>query len=327
MQKAYEEGRKAVDFAPRNLTARANLVWYAIGAGKFEVAEKEFQEVMKLNPQFADAWVPLALARLAHDRPREAEKTYLELSSRDERAASLAAIGLADLALYEGRLKEARKILDEGIEADLKNDFQDEANLKTVMLAQTLLAQGNKDAALRAADRIASSSRKGSDLFSVARLYIQAGQSENALKIAADLNVKPQAELQAYARLIEGEAARKKTDIPGAIELYQKAQSLQDTWLGHLALGCAYLDAAQFIESHSEFDTCLKRKGEATAVFLDDFPSYRYFAPVYYYLGQAQEGLKSPAAKESYQRFLKIKERADPGDPMIDDARQQLKNF
>ena len=54
---------------------------------------------------------------------------------------------------------------------------------------------------------------------------------------------------------------------------------------------------------------CLKRKGEATSIFLDDFPSYRYFAPVYYYLGRAQEGLKSPAAKESYQKFLRSRKR------------------
>jgi len=327
MQKAFEEGQKAVEFAPRNLTARANLVWYAIGSGKFEVAEKEFQEVMNLNPEFADARVPLALAQLAQGRPGEAEKTYLELSSRGARAASLAAIGLADLAIYEGRLNDARKILEEGISADLKNNFEDEASLKRAMLAQDFLAQGKFDPAVREGDRIASSSIKGSDLFSVAQVFIEAGQSEKALKVAEQLNAKPQAELQAYARLIEGEAAQKRGDIPGAVDLYQKAQALQDTWLGHMALGRANLEAAQFIEAHSEFDTCLKRRGEATAIFLDDFPSYRYFAPVYYYLGRAQEGLKSPAAKESYQKFLIIKERADPGDPLVEDARSRLKSL
>ena len=324
MQKAFEEGQKAVEFAPRNLTPRANFVWYAIGYGKFDAAEKEFQEVMKLNPEFVDAWVPLALAQLAQDRPREAQKTYLELSSKGKRAASLAAIGLADLALYEGRLKEAQKILGEGIAADLKSKFEDEASLKTVMLAQDFLAQGKPDAAVREGDRVASASTKESDLFSVAQIYIEAGQSEKALKIAEGLNAKPQAELQAYARLIEGEAAQKRGDIAGAIDFYQKAQALQDTWLGHMALGCAYLEANQFAEAHSEFDMCLKRKGEATAIFLDDFPSYRYFAPVYYYLGRAQEGLKSSAAKESYERFLKIKENADPGDSLVDDARKRL---
>jgi len=324
MQKAFEEGQKAVEFAPRNLTARSNFVWYAIGFGKFEVAEKEFQEVMKLNPDFVDARVPLALIQVAQDRPGEAEKTYLELSSKGPRAASLAAIGLADLALYEGRLNDARKILDEGIADDLKNKFEDEAALKSIMRAQTFLAQGRQEAAAQAAGRVAASSKKGSNLFSVALIYIQAGQREKALKVAADLNAKPQAELQAYARLIEGEATQKKGDIPGAIDLYQKAQALQDTWLGHLALGRAYLEANQFTEAHSEFDMCLKRKGEATSIFLDDFPSYRYFAPVYYYLGRSQEGLKSPAAKESYPKFLKIKEKADAGDPLVEDARRRV---
>jgi hypothetical protein len=94
-----------------------------------------------------------------------------------------------------------------------------------------------------------------------------------------------------------------------------------------MALGRAYLEASQFTEAHSEFEMCLRRKGEATAIFLDDFPSYRLFAPVYYYLGRSQEGLKSPAAKESYERFLKIKERADRGDSLIEDARHRLANL
>lgn len=323
MQKAFAEGQKAAEFAPRNLTARANFVWYAIGYGKFDVAEREYQEVMKLNPDFVDARIPLALAHLAQDRPREAERTYLELRSKGARAASLAAIGLADLALYEGRLNDARKILDEGIAADLQNKFVDEAALKSIMRAQTILSQGQPDVAVLAADRVAASSKKGSDLFSIGLIYVQAGKIELALNIGKELNAKPQAELQAYARLIEGEAAQKKGDLAGAVDLYQKAQTLQDTWLGHMALGRTYLEARQYIEAHSEFDMCLKRRGEATAIFLDDFPSYRYFAPVYYYLGRAQEGLKSPAARESYEKFLKIKERADSGDILVEDARKR----
>jgi tetratricopeptide (TPR) repeat protein/predicted Ser/Thr protein kinase len=324
MQKAFEEGQKAAEFAPRNILPRSNLVWYAIGLGKFDVAEKEFQEVMKMNPEFFDALVPRALIQLAQDRPREAEKTYLELSLKDARLASMAAIGLADLALYEGRLNDARKILDAGISSDLKNKFADEASLKSVMCAQTLLAQGQLDAAVQGADNVAASSQKGSNLFSVALIYIQAGQSEKAMKIFTKLNTKPNPEVQAYARLIEGEIMMKKGSSPEAAKRFHESQGLLDTWLSHLALGRAYLEAEEFIEAHSEFDMCLKRKGEATSVFLDDFPSYRYFAPIYYYLGRSQEGLKSPAAKESYQKFLKIKERADLDDPLLEDARKRL---
>ena len=327
MQRAFEEGQKAAEFAPQNIIPRFNLVWYAIGLGKFDVAEKEFQEVMKMNPEFFDALVPLALIQLAQDRPREAEKTYIELSSKDPRLASWAAIGLADLALYEGRLKDASKIIDAGIDADLKNKFDDEASLKYVMRAQALLAQGKQDAAVKAADCVAASSNKGSNLFSVALIYLQTGQSEKAMKITAELNAKPNPEIQAYTRLIEGEIMMKKGNIPEAANLFHESQEVLDTWLSHLALGRAYLEAKQFIEAHSEFDMCLKRRGEATSIFLDDFPSYRYFAPVYYYLGRAQEGLKSPAAKESYEKFLKIKENADQGDPLVTDARRRINSL
>jgi serine/threonine protein kinase/tetratricopeptide (TPR) repeat protein len=324
MQKAFDEGQKAAEFAPRNIIPRNNLVWYAMVLGKFDVAEKEYQEVMKMNPEFFDALIPLALIQLAQDRPREAEKTYLELSSKDARLASMAAIGLADLALYEGRLNDALKILVAGLASDLKNKFEDEASLKAIMRAETFLAQGKLDAAIQAADRIAASGNKGSNLFSIALIYIQAGQSERATKIAAELNTKPNPELQAYARLIEGEIMLKKGSPPEAVKLFHESQAVLDTWLSHLALGRAYLEAKEYIEAHSEFDMCLKRKGEMTSIFLDDFPSYRYFAPVYYYLGRAQEGLKSPAAKESYEKFLKLKERADPGDPLVADARERL---
>src|SRR5437899_6623441 len=43
----------------------------------------------------------------------------------------------------------------------------------------------------------------------------------------------------------------------------------------------------------SELEACLKRRGEATAAFLDEQPTYRLFPPLYYYIGRAQEGLKS----------------------------------
>jgi tetratricopeptide (TPR) repeat protein/predicted Ser/Thr protein kinase len=324
MQKAYDEGLKAAEYAPQNILPRSNLVWYAIALGNFDAAEKEFQEVMRMNPEFFDALVPFALIQLAQDRPRDAEKTYLELSSKDARLASMAAVGLADLALYEGRLNDALKILETGLASDLKNKFEDEASLKAIMRAETFLVQDKIDAAVQSADRIAASGIKGSNLFSVALIYIQAGQSERAAKIASELNTKPNPEIQAYARLIEGEVMMKERRAPEAAKLFHESQEALDTWLSHMALGRAYLEAGQFIEAHSEFDMCLKRRGEATSIFLDDFPSYRYFAPVYYYLGRAQEGLKSAAAKESYEKFLKLKERADPGDPLVEDARQRL---
>ena len=93
--------------------------------------------------------------------------------------------------------------------------------------------------------------------------------------------------------------------------------------LVHFDLARTYLEAKASTEAYAEFDTCIKRRGEATAVFLDDVPSYRYFPPVYYYLGLTQDALKSPAAAQSFNTLLSIKEKG-AGDPLAENARKRL---
>lgn len=79
----------------------------------------------------------------------------------------------------------------------------------------------------------------------------------------------------------------------------------------------------EYTEADGEFEQRLKRRGEATAVFLDDLPTSWYFPPVYYFLGRTQQGLNSPAAAESFRTFLKIKE-VSVLDPLVADAKKPL---
>jgi hypothetical protein len=90
-------------------------------------------------------------------------------------------------------------------------------------------------------------------------------------------------------------------------------------------LGRAYLEREAFTEAYSEFEKCRKRMGEAMSIYLvNDLPTFRYLDSLYYYIGRAQEGLGSLATKESYQKFLKIKEKADEGHLLVEDARHRL---
>ena len=70
-------------------------------------------------------------------------------------------------------------------------------------------------------------------------------------------------------------------------------------------------------------DFCLKRRGEATALFLNDVPSYRFLPEAYYYMGRAQEGLKIPGAAETFKTFLRIREKGS-ADRLVVDARKRL---
>ena len=101
--------------------------------------------------------------------------------------------------------------------------------------------------------------------------------------------------------------ALKNGDPRQAIKLLTEANGLLDTWIGHFDLGRAYLEAGLFAQADSEFDRCIKRRGEALSLFLDEEPTYGYLPPVYYYQGRAREGLKTEGFAESYRKYLNIR--------------------
>ncbi len=146
------------------------------------------------------------------------------------------------------------------------------------------------------------------------------GEQAKAQELAAGLGNELQAEPQAYAKLIEGEIALKNGDSHAAVKLFTDANNLLDTWMGRFDLGRAYLDAGAFAEADSEFDRCIKRRGEALSLFLD-LSTYGYFPPVYYYQGRAREGMKTAGFADSYKKYLSIRGKAGE-DPLLADARR-----
>jgi serine/threonine protein kinase/tetratricopeptide (TPR) repeat protein len=324
MAKAVEEGRLDVKYNPQGVHAHNNLSWYALGAGDLETAEKESRKAMELEPGFEKAYITLALTQLAKGEVKQAAETYSQLKDLGSYGITLVAAGLADLAVYQGRLGEAVEILEEGIAFDLENKQGYDAAEKCIMLAHAYLLQEKKELASKAADRAVGIRDDAEIVFSAALVYLNAGQDDKARSLQAELFKKPQPEPRVYAKLIGGEMSRARGDIGNAVNLFHEAKDSIDTWIGHYFLGLAYLDAEDYSAAYSEFETCLKRGGEATSVFQNDIPSYRYLAPVYYYIGRAQEGLGSGVASESYDKFLKIKEKDDGSDPMVKDARSRL---
>jgi len=127
---------------------------------------------------------------------------------------------------------------------------------------------------------------------------------------------------QAFAKLVEAEAELKRGRALEAINRLQESQRLSDTWLSRYCLGRAYLAAKAFTQADSELDICLRRRGEATDVYLDEEQTYHVLPPVYYYLGRVREGLNSGGAAEPFRTFLSLK-APNATDPMVDDARRR----
>jgi tetratricopeptide (TPR) repeat protein/predicted Ser/Thr protein kinase len=323
MAKAFEEGKKAVQAYPDRVNPLYNLTWYAIAADRLDDAEAAARKVIEMEASFAEAHVCLGLIRILRGRSSDAAAEYGRLQGTDAYASSLGAAGRADLALYEGRTDEARKILEGAIPADVKNDLNAFANQKRLTLAEVLASAGQGSEAVKTVDALVKAESDDSVVYLGAQVMIAAGKDDRGRTLAGTLSARPAPEPQAYARLIEGEIDLGRGQVPEAIKKFHEAQAQVDTWVGHVALGRAYLAAGQFTEAYSEFESCLKRRGEAASVFLDDLPTIRYLPQIYYYLGRAQEGLKIPAAKDSYKKYLEIKILA-AGDPLVEDAKRRL---
>jgi tetratricopeptide (TPR) repeat protein/predicted Ser/Thr protein kinase len=324
MAEAMEAAEKAAALTPQDLITYYNLGWYALAAGHFERAKDAELIVIKDNPQDEEAHIVLGLIELASGRTGEAVDSYKKLASLGPSAAARATAGLADLAVYEGRLADAKEILGNGIAQDLKSGQLYLAADKLLILGEAFLGQKQRAKALDCADKALAQSRAEDIQFAAARIYIRAGAENKAKAIAEALGKKVQAINQAYAKLLSGEMSLDKGEATDAARLFREAQSLVDTWLGRFLLGRAFLEAGAYAEAYSEFELCLNRRGEAASILMNDLPSYRYFPPVHYFLGRAQQGLGSPAASESFRQYLKIKEKGDAGDPLVDDARVRL---
>ena len=323
MPRAMEEARRAVQLAPKDLMARINFSLFACYAGDFQACEREGREVQKLNPSYEEGYLVLAYAQLGQGQLPQATETYQGLHKLGARGASLAASGLANLTLYEGRYRQARQILERSVTTDVAAKQRDQAADDLAMLAYAELLQGEKKSALAAAEKALANSQTAKIRFLVARAFLETGETAKAQKLAASLASELQPEPQAYAKLILAEAALQGHDPRQALQLLTEAKNLVDIWLVHFDLGLAYLDAGLFVEADSEFQRCLERRGEAMELFTDDMPTYSYVAPVYYYLGRTEEGLRSPGAANSYWKFVTIQDKGDGG-PLFQDAKKRL---
>jgi tetratricopeptide (TPR) repeat protein len=322
MQKAMEQGRRSVDLSPKAVLQRTNLALYSIYAGNYASGAKAAQEVLSANPNSADALGALAIAQTGLGDFSSATATYKKLEALGARGASMANIGLADIAEMQGHSAEAITLLHEGITADIAAKESGSAATKTIALGQAYLSQGDKKKALSAADSAIKLDSQPSVLMAAGDLDVNAGDTTRAAKLVTQLSARIEPEPQLYAALLQGSISLSQGRRMEAIQSFEKAQKISNSWLGHLYLGKAYLQNGSFTEADSEFELCLKRRGEASAVFLDDSPTLRLVPPVYYFLARAQEGLKSPAAAESYRTFLKM--QPDGNSELIADARRRL---
>jgi tetratricopeptide (TPR) repeat protein len=151
--------------------------------------------------------------------------------------------------------------------------------------------------------------------------YIALGEADLARGIAAGLSSGLQPQNRAYGAMISGMLYSVEGKHVEALDTLVRATQLSDFWLVRFKLGKAYLRAGSFAEALDEFSSCEKRRGEASAVFLDDLPTWRYVADLPYWRARAQQEIgMSHAARENYRAYLAVRAEG----PLARDARERM---
>jgi len=323
-RRALDEGRRALEIYPKNETSRTNYALYAMYAGDFATAATEARRVVEQNPAVAKAYLPLAMGALAQGDFPAAEDAYARMTKTGAQGASLGSIGAADVALYQGRFADAARILEAGIAADEQARNTAGLAAKLLALAEVRAETGAMGAAVETATRALAIGPDEAIVVPAARMLLHAGRDAEASRLAATLGQQLQPQRQAYARILQGEIALSGRRYADAVNSFRAAQKLADVWLGRYELGIAYLQAGHHAEALAELELAYKRRGEATAIFLDDVPSFRYLVPLHYWLARAQETLGIPTAAANYRTFLAL--RPPPAtNPLSTDAARRVK--
>jgi len=323
--KALELNQRVLKIYPTSQLYRGNNALYAMYAGNFDTAARVAQKLVDDKMAAYDTYLPLAMAAIVKNDNAGARVAYEGMKTTGPKGISLASTGLADLALYEGDPKTAIALARTGVATDQTEKNTIGLAAKQILVAEALALQGNVKGAVATARQALSNDDSDGVQIPAAALFLAGRATTDATKISEELGNRPlEKRSQAWGKLIAGQvllAQGKKTE---AIDQFQQALKLADLWLVRFNLGRAFLEAGANAEALQEFDTCMKRRGEATAIFLDDVPSIRYLATVPYWTARAQEALGlTPQAQENYRKFLSIRMKDSP-DPLVNDARRRL---
>jgi serine/threonine protein kinase/tetratricopeptide (TPR) repeat protein len=324
-RQALDLGQRLLKIYPTSPLYRGNYALYAMYASDFDTATRVAQKLVDDKLAAYDTYLPLAMAAVVKGDNAAARAAYEEMKKTGAKGVSLAAAGLADLALYEGDSKTTLALSKAGVAEDQTGGNTTGLAGKQILVAEALALQGDANGAAATARQALSRDDSDGVQIPAAMFFLAGRATADATKISEELGNRPlEPRSRAWGKLITGQIALAQGKKTQAIDEFHQAIKLADLWLVRFTLGRAFLEAGAFAEALQEFDTCTKRRGEATSVFLDDVPSIRYLATVPYWTARAQEGLGLvPQAQENYRKFLSIRTKDSP-DPLVKDARRRL---
>jgi len=301
--------------------------------GKIEQAIESFKKAEEIKPGFSLA--DLGHMYLLKREYAKAESCYKELSSSSEKGTrSQGRTYLALIPLYQGKLEEALKVLNDGIAADRmeQTERQDNVN-KHFLKARIYEEKKNLEMALKEAELCTEIHKKAYPEAAVnmrdyyAYILAESGKNAKAEEVVRALkkNIEEKNPALMYSYwLALGTIEQAKGNTNTAVTYNEKAAEEAPSPLFHVRffLASAYLESGRLGEAVSELEKVLSRYDELRAFFAI------WAVKAHYLLALAYEKSGwNKKAIEKYEEFLEIWKDADPEIREVEDARKRLEKL
>ena len=277
-ENARTSGKRALDIYPNNALYRSSYALYAMYVGDYETATSEARRIIASDPNHYKGYLPLAIAAMHSGDIAAAQDAYASMALAGAPGKSLANAGIADLEFFSGNFAKAQQVTEVGIDEDLATGNVHAAASKLMILAETFVKQGKYDEAVAAIDKGLDLDRGDARAVPAAILYLRAGKTDAAIAVADSLSQTLQPRQRAYGLMIKALVDLESGRTTDAVDKLRAATELADLWLIRFYTGRAYLAAGYAVEALADFEMTAARHGEASAIFLDDTPTYRYLA-------------------------------------------------
>jgi len=304
--------------------------------GRFAEARESYREAVKIKPDFGQAAAKLADLYLISGQYDSAAASLRVWASRLKGIDSIrVAVLFANIAAYQGKFREAIKILDQGIE-DIRRIAGEapEGRLWTFPLicqrTHVKLHTGNAEQGLQELEQGFASTTPRSYLDTMDYLALrayglvhteQAARAEEALALLKSKAGNTRRQLQRYLT-IAGYHELNQGNYRAAVELLSDAIKDVLVYWGftpRFLLGRTYMELGQVEEAVRIFEQ------ELNVYDAERLREHFMGVQLYYYLGLAYERAgRYTEATNLYVTFLDIWKNADPGIRSVQDATERL---
>ena len=293
--KAVEAARKAVEITPKGAVGHFNLAFFSSLTGDFQTGEREARTALEISPSEA-AQLNLGEAQLGQGKLSDAAATYHGLEKFGPRGASLATSALADLALYQGHFSEAVRLLSKAPMLTCKPRRPRMRPLSLLPWPTPNCCEATVRPRLRRLrrpwqmdKRYRPDSSQGACLRKP-EMQCKRKRWQTASSKRRKRSLKPTARSSKESSRL----SRVTAHWPS-----RTSPTLTPCWIVDWQIRAwPRLPRSRTVpRGRLRPDRCLKRRGEALELFMDNTVTYSYLPYVYYYQGRVRQGLKTPGLR------------------------------